>query len=524
MFTERRWCSLKRLAAVLIICVLLLGVFPASASDNPADPSAEKAADILYELGLFRGTGTDASGKPIYDLDAVPTRGQAIVMLVRLLGAERAALDGEWRHPFDDVSEWAVPYVGYAYENGLTNGISATAFGTNETALPIMYMTFVLRALGYRDIGENADFSYSGAVAFAGSIGLADKDYAEGFLRGDLAVVSLNALGLHMKGSDTTLIRTLVDRGAVDAQTAYDAGFSVTPPEPDIVLLPAKWDYSDPALANQFYAEISATAIKAAFPEAAGMLRAWVISADPGIYYSNKYSYKEMLFLTALGSIYSISSPGYPTLTSGAVEKLWNFYNGCAYIIDSNYNILGVCYAVGQTSANGDVKIIRGGEGVDGAMLYRTVSARLDEALINYDSAELTIAHEGYDSLDDGTGAACTYPAYLDGIPLGKDNYVLALSIAPWVIDESGFSAYNYTRKWMYDVLFMSDGSLRFENGTVENFYFSEFGSRQAYSPAPESPDNFYGIRMKESRGSYTFIIVFDSNGTVLGSTLLPPT
>ena len=214
---------MKRFIMALLVFLLLAGTYPTSASAI----SAQKAADTLYELGLFIGTGVDESGNPVYNLNAIPTRAQAIVMLIRLLGEEQAALGGRWKHPFIDVDEWADPYVGYAYEKGLTNGINAASFGSNNTALPIMFLTFVLRALGYDDRGETSDFSYDEASAFALSIGLTDKDYPGDFVRGDIAIISLRALELKMNNSDVTLIESLIIKGVVDAQTAYDAGFSI---------------------------------------------------------------------------------------------------------------------------------------------------------------------------------------------------------------------------------------------------------------------------------------------------------
>mgnify|MGYP007055188221 CR=1 FL=1 len=35
------------------------------------------------------------------------TRAEASVMLTRLLGAEKTALAGKWKHPFTDVPQWA---------------------------------------------------------------------------------------------------------------------------------------------------------------------------------------------------------------------------------------------------------------------------------------------------------------------------------------------------------------------------------------------------------------------------------
>ena len=77
----------KRILSACLAAVLMLGMLPGTAF--AADEQAKKSADILYELGLFSGTGTDVDGNPIYDLERVPTRHEAITMLVGLLGKYR---------------------------------------------------------------------------------------------------------------------------------------------------------------------------------------------------------------------------------------------------------------------------------------------------------------------------------------------------------------------------------------------------------------------------------------------------
>lgn len=42
------------------------------------------------------------------------------------------ALSQDNVHPFDDVPVWASPYVGYMYQKGLTNGISANEYGSQS--------------------------------------------------------------------------------------------------------------------------------------------------------------------------------------------------------------------------------------------------------------------------------------------------------------------------------------------------------------------------------------------------------
>lgn len=78
---------LSMFLAVTLICVSAPTAFAAS-------EEAVAAANALYSLGLFSGTGTDANGNPEFDLDRAPTRNEAVTMLVRLLGKEGEAKSG----------------------------------------------------------------------------------------------------------------------------------------------------------------------------------------------------------------------------------------------------------------------------------------------------------------------------------------------------------------------------------------------------------------------------------------------
>ena len=137
---------MKRILSLLLAAVLCLGLMPTAFA---ASDEAETAADTLYSLGLFSGTGVDAKGKPVYDLDRAPTRSEAVTILVGLLGKKEEALSGSWELPFTDVADWAKPFVGYAYANGLTSGVSADTFGGNDLISASQYLTFVLKVLGY---------------------------------------------------------------------------------------------------------------------------------------------------------------------------------------------------------------------------------------------------------------------------------------------------------------------------------------------------------------------------------------
>lgn len=208
-----------------LLCPLfaLLIVLSLSTAAFAADYSAEESANALYELGLFQGTGETANGKPIYSLDAAPTRAQAVTMLVRLLGKEAEAKAGTWTVPFSDLADWARPYVGYAYANGLTNGLSAERFGSDDKVTANQYLTFILRALGY---SSERDFQRDKANAFSDSLGLTHGEYraSRSFTRGDTARISFAALAQARKDSSETLAAQLVRQGAVKAKTAAECG------------------------------------------------------------------------------------------------------------------------------------------------------------------------------------------------------------------------------------------------------------------------------------------------------------
>lgn len=126
-------------------------------------------------------------------------------MLVRLLGKEEEAKAGTWEIPFTDVDNWAKPYVGYAYANGLTTGTGDNIFGSADTVTASQYLTFVLRALGYE---SGTDFQWNKAWEKSDKIGLTDGRYNAGtteFTRGDVAVISNRALSTNIKNSNQTL-------------------------------------------------------------------------------------------------------------------------------------------------------------------------------------------------------------------------------------------------------------------------------------------------------------------------------
>jgi len=202
---------MKKILAIILVVALMLGTFAIAASAA----NFENLAEELYELELFRGTEAG------FDLDRAPTRAQALVMLLRLLGLEEQAQTSEYENPFEDMAgHWAVSYAAFAYEHGLTTGTSANNFSPNALASAQMYVTFVLRALGYND--QAGDFTFANALAFGTTVGVFSDLLDTGeFLRDHMVAVSYLALVAEPVGGEfPTLLEQLIADGAVDATAA----------------------------------------------------------------------------------------------------------------------------------------------------------------------------------------------------------------------------------------------------------------------------------------------------------------
>lgn len=214
----------KNILRLTAMSILLLAIF--TNFTNVVSAAVYTAgADDLKSLGLFLGTNDG------YELDREPTRAEAAVMLVRLLGKEAEAKEKNFSHPFTDVSVWAAPYIGYLYENKLANGISGNKFGANDLCSANMFCAFVLRSLGYTE--EAADFTYDEAVKFSVELGLVDNTVQINigydrillagsfiFTRDHCVSIMYHALNAKIKGTETTLIEKLIGDKKVNEKSA----------------------------------------------------------------------------------------------------------------------------------------------------------------------------------------------------------------------------------------------------------------------------------------------------------------
>ncbi|MDR0905926.1 MAG: hypothetical protein LBN00_07105, partial [Oscillospiraceae bacterium] len=208
----------------LISIILAIAMIATLGALSTAADAGEVAANKLFTLGLFIGVGDNADGTPNFELGREPTRAEGVTLLVRFLGKEKEALAGTWNTPFTDVADWAKPYVGYAYANGITYGISYTEYGGSIAITAAQYLTFILRALGYED---GYDFSWSSAWTLSDQIGFTAGEFNSRnntILRGGVADISFKALIAKYFGTDTYVIRALYDEKVVTKQAVVDVG------------------------------------------------------------------------------------------------------------------------------------------------------------------------------------------------------------------------------------------------------------------------------------------------------------
>ena len=202
----------KSVKLLLPLIVLLTVIFTVIAAGAAETVTAESAAEALHELGLLAGKGTNADGSINFDTNGSLTRAESITQVVRFLGKENAATSNVSAHPFDDLPSWAIPYVGYAYSNGITAGVSATKFNPDGAMTDYAFLTAILRVLGYKD--SEGDFVWNSPYDLAKEAGLIDSVLADAsFTRGDAFVICYRALTAKNKDGGDDIAHKLIADG-----------------------------------------------------------------------------------------------------------------------------------------------------------------------------------------------------------------------------------------------------------------------------------------------------------------------
>ncbi len=170
-----------------LLCIILavIMIFPLMVSAD-----SQSNAEMLKALDLFKGTDKG------FELEREASRVEAIVTVVRILGAEAEALEKKYSHSFEDTDSWMDPYVGYALEKGITKGVSEKEFAPNDLITESQFITLVLRAMEYSD--AKGDFNWEKSAEFAQSLGIKSSSSAS-FTRGDIVDICFSSLTAPVK-------------------------------------------------------------------------------------------------------------------------------------------------------------------------------------------------------------------------------------------------------------------------------------------------------------------------------------
>lgn len=202
----------RRVMAFILSMVLVLGL---STTAGAFTVKQERAADALYHLELFLGRSTV---KKEFDLDSGLSRAEGVLLLVRMLGAEEASKAYDVAStPFTDLVDfWPnmnKGFIAYSYQTSLVKGMTDTTFGPAVAMNDQMFLTLVLRQLGYTD-GDVKNYVWDNANRLAFEAGLVTSSQKDAeFTRGDAVLIFWKAMEAKFKGTNETLAKRLISEG-----------------------------------------------------------------------------------------------------------------------------------------------------------------------------------------------------------------------------------------------------------------------------------------------------------------------
>ena len=189
------------LSSTMVLGMLVMGSSAASYTDVTSEENVE-AIEVLKAVGVMTG---DENGK--FNPDKQVTRAEMAVVMANLLDLKVEDFKGA-SLPFTDVPEWAVPYVAACYADGITAGISATQYGSNNSVTTAQAALMMMKALGYFQLSKDFGSDWQVATVKQGSkIDLFDGIVAgasTAMTRNDVAQLTLNTLESTMVETDGT--------------------------------------------------------------------------------------------------------------------------------------------------------------------------------------------------------------------------------------------------------------------------------------------------------------------------------
>lgn len=227
--------NLKKLLAVIVaICILASFTVPAFAADSFKN---ETKAQKLYDLKLFSGTSTSGL---VANLGGSLTREQGMMLLVRLLGYEKAATDMTDADTilakysdYAKVSSYAKKHVAYAIKMELVKGTTTTTIGPGSDFTGDMMAAVILRELGFKDV----EYTKSTATLAEKKVLTAEdatKFATKALIRDDAVGMMFDSLQA-ADSTGKTIIAKLVAAKIVDEAAAIKAGV-LTPAPPALAV------------------------------------------------------------------------------------------------------------------------------------------------------------------------------------------------------------------------------------------------------------------------------------------------
>ena len=189
------------LSSAMVLGMLVMGSSAASYTDVTSEENVE-AIEVLKAVGVMTG---DENGN--FNPNKQVTRAEMAVVMANLLDLKVEDFKGA-SLPFTDVPEWAVPYVAACYADGITAGISATQYGSNNSVTTAQAALMMMKALGYFQLSKDFGSDWQVATVKQGSkIDLFDGIEAgasTAMTRNDVAQLTLNTLESTMVETDGT--------------------------------------------------------------------------------------------------------------------------------------------------------------------------------------------------------------------------------------------------------------------------------------------------------------------------------
>ncbi len=187
---------MKKIALLLALTMLLslAGVSVSAASFYDTEgKNCETAVEVLASLGIVNGKSEGA-----YEPESTLTRAEMATIILRTMNME-AGTTG--KVIFTDVPEthWAYANISAAYQMGIINGVSVSAFEPDSVVTYAQAVKMVVAALGYTLQAEAQGGYPSGYLSKAAQLdllkGVAQEDE---MTRGNMAILLYNALDVPM--------------------------------------------------------------------------------------------------------------------------------------------------------------------------------------------------------------------------------------------------------------------------------------------------------------------------------------